>query len=138
MAEFPHVVPMVSYEDCAAAAEWLARAFGFEETERVDEEGEVTHVTMRIGDGIVFLGKPGASYVNPAHLRQQSEVVARMHEVPWVIDGVWVQVEDVAAHCDGARAAGARILSEPDDGPGGRRYRVEDLEGHRWMFTQST
>jgi hypothetical protein len=25
-------------------------------------------------------------------------------------------------------------LSEPQDGPPARRYRVEDLEGHRWMF----
>lgn len=137
MAEFPHVVPMVSYEDCAAAAEWLARAFGFEETERVDEDGEVTHVTMRVGDGIVFLGKPGASYVNPAHLRERSEVVARMHEVPWVIDGVWIQVHDLDEHHDRARAAGARILSTPEDGPAGRQYRVEDPEGHRWMFARA-
>ena len=34
----------------------------------------------------------------------------------------------------GAKAAGAVILSEPEDGPPARRYRVEDLEGHRWMF----
>jgi hypothetical protein len=25
-------------------------------------------------------------------------------------------------------------LSEPEDGPPARRYRIEDLEGHRWMF----
>ena len=59
MAELPAVVPMVSYEDCAAAADWLVRAFGFEELERIDEDGHVTHVTLRLGDGIVFIGKPG-------------------------------------------------------------------------------
>jgi hypothetical protein len=28
------------------------------------------------------------------------------------------------------------ILSEPEEGPPGRRYRAEDLEGHRWYFFQ--
>ena len=32
-------------------------------------------------------------------------------------------------------AAGARVLSEPEDSDHGDRiYRVEDLDGHRWMF----
>ena len=35
-----------------------------------------------------------------------------------------------------AKQAGAVILSEPEAGPPARRYRVEDLEGHRWMFMQ--
>ncbi len=130
------VVPMVSYEDCAAAADWLVRAFGFEEEERIDEAGEITHVTLRAGDGVIYLGKPGAGYVNPKRLREESQTVARMYEVPWVIDGVWVLVDDVDAHCERARAAGARILSEPEAGPVGKQYRVEDHEGHRWMFGQ--
>ena len=134
---FPDVVPMVSYEDCAAAADWLTRAFGFEEIERFDDDGEVTHVTMRAGRGVVFLGKPGATYVSPKRLREESEAAARMYEVPWVVDGVWVQVDDLRAHFERARKAGARPLGELEDEPHGRRYRVEDLEGHRWMFEQS-
>ncbi len=132
------VVPMVSYEDCAAAADWLVQAFGFAEELRVDEEGEVTHVTLRAGDGVIYLGKPGAKYVNPKRLREQSELAARMYEVPWVLDGVWVQVDDLDAHFERARAAGATILSEPESGPVGRQYRAEDPEGHRWMFAQAT
>jgi uncharacterized glyoxalase superfamily protein PhnB len=50
---------------------------------------------------------------------------------------VLVQVDDVAVHCQRARAAGASILSEPEDTPEGRRYRVEDIEGHRWMFEEA-
>jgi uncharacterized glyoxalase superfamily protein PhnB len=134
--EHPNVIPMLSYEDCAAAAEWLVDGFGFEEVERVDEDGEVTHVTLRAGNGVVFIGKPGATYVNPKRLREQSEVVARMYEVPWVVDGVWMQVDDLDAHHERASNAGARMLGEPEDGHLGRRYRVEDLEGHRWMFEQ--
>lgn len=28
------------------------------------------------------------------------------------------------------------VLSEPEAGPPARRYRAEDLEGHRWMFME--
>ena len=61
-----------------------------------------------------------------------------MSEVPYVIDGVLVEVDDVDAHFAPAKAAGATILSEPEDVPdvGVRHYRAEDPEGHRWMFSQ--
>ena len=132
----PDVVPFLGYEDCGAAADWLARAFGFEEVERIEERGEVGHVTLRAGDDLIFLGHPGADYLNPLHLRERCDVAARMYEVPWVIDGVWVAVDDLDSHFENARAAGAHVLSEPEDTPHGRQYRVEDLEGHRWMFQQ--
>lgn len=57
---------------------------------------------------------------------------------PWVIDGVLVYVDAVDKHYARACAAGATILSELEDGGPGRRYRAEDLEGHRWMFMQRT
>jgi len=43
-------------------------------------------------------------------------------------------VDDLDLHFNRARAAGAMILSEIEEGPPGRRYRAEDLEGHRWFF----
>src|SRR5205823_2097128 len=79
-----------------AAADWLVRAFGFEEIERFEEDGEVGHVTLRAGDGLVFLGHPDG-YVNPLHLREQSEAAARMYDVPWIVDGVWLAVDDIDA-----------------------------------------
>ena len=33
--EYPGVIPMLSYEDCAAALDWLTRAFGFRERTRM-------------------------------------------------------------------------------------------------------
>ena len=137
MSDFPQIAPMISYEDVAGAADWLVRAFGFEEVERFDHEGEVVHVTLRLGKGVVMLGKPGDSYVNPRRLRDLCEVAAGMYSVPWVVDGVWAQVGDIDAHRDRARAAGATMLGEIEDGPVGRLYRVEDPEGHRWMFAQA-
>jgi uncharacterized glyoxalase superfamily protein PhnB len=53
-----------------------------------------------------------------------------------VIDGVLVFVPDVEAHYARAKEHGATILSGLEEGPPARRYRVEDLEGHRWMFME--
>jgi uncharacterized glyoxalase superfamily protein PhnB len=131
----PDVVPFLGYEDCGAAADWLVRAFGFDEIERFEERGEVTHVTLRCGDGLVFLGHPGG-YVNPLHLREESDAVARMYDVPLIVDGVWVAVDDLEARTEQARAADARILTEPGDTPHGRQCRIEDPEGHRWMLQE--
>jgi uncharacterized glyoxalase superfamily protein PhnB len=127
------VVPLLGYEDCGAAADWLVRAFGFDEAERFEEDGKVTHVTLRTGDGLVYLGHPDG-YMNPLHLREQCEAVARMYDVPWIVDGVWFAVDDLAVHAERARAADARVLTEPEDTPHGRQCRVEDPEGHRWML----
>jgi uncharacterized glyoxalase superfamily protein PhnB len=59
-----------------------------------------------------------------------------MYEVPWVVDGVYARVMDLNANAERARAAGARLLSEPADSPHGKLYRVEDPFGHRWMFEE--
>jgi PhnB protein len=133
------VIPMLSYEDAGRAADWLVEAFGFEEAERFDWEGRVAHVTLRMGDGVLFLGWPGPDYRSPKSLAAESEAARKMLDVPYVLDGVMVYVDDVDAHCERARAAGARILSEPEDNAsvGQRQYRAEDPEGHRWMFARS-
>ena len=126
---------MLSYEDCGAAAEWLCRAFGFEERDRyVEPDGRVTHVELRLGEGAVFLGNPGPDYQSPRRHREACEAAARWSAVPYVIDGVYVGVDDVDEHFAVAEAAGATILSAVEDTPAGRHYRAEDLEGHRWMF----
>jgi uncharacterized glyoxalase superfamily protein PhnB len=48
-----------------------------------------------------------------------------------------VVVDDVDAHHERARAAGATIAAAPADQPHGSRiYRAVDPEGHRWIFSQ--
>jgi uncharacterized glyoxalase superfamily protein PhnB len=48
---------------------------------------------------------------------------------------LFCQVEDVNAHFQRARDAGAVVMAEPEDQPYGFRvYRAMDLEGHRWLF----
>jgi PhnB protein len=134
------VVPMLSYEEVGPAADWIVEAFGFEEVERYEDERTVTHVTLKLGDGTVYLGNPGPDYRGPRRLAETCEAARRMLETPYVVDGVMVQVDDIEAHYERARAAGATILTELEDNPGigQRQYRVEDIEGHRWMFVQPT
>ena len=133
----PTVVPMLAYEDGAAAMDWLVQAFGFVERERwINEAGTLEHGELAVGaGGLVMLATPTPAYESPAHHREQCAEAASWSTVPYVIDGVLVEVEDLDAHLKHARAAGARILSEIEDAGGFRHDRAEDLEGHRWMFS---
>ena len=135
--EYPAVIPMISYEDGIAALEWLANAFGFRERSRLTwPDGKLSHGEMEAGDGLIMLATPTADYESPRRHRETCERARKWSLVPWIIDGVLVYVEDLDAHYERAKAAGATILSEIEDGPPGRRYRAEDLEGHRWFFFQ--
>jgi PhnB protein len=128
---------MLSYENGVAALEWLARAFGFREISRMTApEGRLAHGEMKAGDGLIMLATPTPDYQSPRRHREICEAARRWSTVPWVIDGVLVYVDDVDRHLERARAAGATILSEVEAGPPGRRYRAEDLEGHRWFFME--
>jgi len=135
--EYPAVIPMLAYEDGAAAMDWLARAFGFRERARMlGENGRLSHGEMEAGEGMIMLATPSPHYHGPKRHREESEAAKKWSEVPYIIDGVLVYVDDVTAHFDRARAAGATILSEVESGGPGKRYRAEDLEGHRWMFME--
>ena len=136
MAE-QRVIPMLSYEEAGRVADWIAEAFGFQETGRwSDDDGRVTHVNMELDGGEVMLGYPSPDYQSPKHHAETCEHARKWSETPYVVDGVHVSVDDIDAHYERAKAAGAKILSEPEDNPdaGQRQYRAEDIEGHRWMF----
>ena len=85
---------------------------------------------------ICMLATPTPDYEGPSLHRAGCARADKWLSVPWVVDGVLVYVDGVATHCGRARRAGARILSEVEQGPPGTRYRVEDVEGHRWMFME--
>jgi PhnB protein len=138
MAE-QRVIPMLSYEDAGRAADWIARVFGAEETGRwSDDDGRVTHVNMELDGGMFMLGYPSPDYQGPKRHAAVCEFARKWSETPYIVDGVHVTVDDIDAHYQRAKAAGARILSELEDDPGNgqRQYRAEDIEGHRWMFGQ--
>ena len=132
------IVPFIGYEDAAAAIEWLERAFGFREDRdaRYEENGAITHAELEVEGETIFCSTP-PGYASPRTLRAESEVARHSYDNPWVIDGHFIQVDDLDAHYERARAAGATILREPKDpGIGQRMYTAEDPEGHRWMFGQ--
>ncbi|HYM95980.1 MAG TPA: VOC family protein, partial [Candidatus Sulfotelmatobacter sp.] len=129
--------PMIAYENGPAAMDWLSRAFGFREKDRrLTAEGRLTHGEMLIGDGLIMMATPSPHYRGPKRHREECAQASRWSEVPYIIDGFLVQVDDVDAHFKKAQAEGATILSPVEEGEGGRRYRAEDIEGHRWMFVQ--
>jgi PhnB protein len=134
---YPDVIPMIAYEDGPRAMDWLTKAFGFRERVRMlADDGRLSHGEMQAGGGLIMLATPTPDYRGPKSHRDSCEQARKWSAVPFIIDGVLVYVNDVGAHYEQARKAGATILSEPEDGGPGKRYRAEDLEGHRWMFVE--
>src|SRR5450432_2598788 len=111
---WPRISASLTYEKAAPAIDWLCKAFGFE-------------IQLMVGD-------------------------ARRDERPWQkspkqLDGANTQtqcifVDDADAHCERARAAGAKIATEPKTSDYGedywsdRSYEAIDPEGHHWWFMQ--
>lgn len=82
-----------------------------------------------------MLATPNADYQGPRLHAAHCEAAHRWLDSPWVIDGVFVEVNDLDAHHARAVAAGARILPAAEEpGLGFRIYTAQDPEGHRWMF----
>ena len=136
------IVPMVAYEDAAAAIDWLREAFGFSEREGqryTADDGTVTHAELERDGATVMLATPNADYESPRRHRETCEAARRWQDNPWVIDGLFVAVDDVDSHHAQAVSAGATVIRPLEDSPeaGMRLYTAEDPEGHRWMFGQS-
>jgi uncharacterized glyoxalase superfamily protein PhnB len=133
------LVPFLGYEDAAAAIDWLCAAFGATEdvaARHSEANGTVAHAELDLEGSTIYLATP-PGYVGSCKHRETCEIERGMHENPFVIDGLFVVVDDVEAHYAHAVEAGATILREPEEpGVGYRIYTAEDLEGHRWMFGQ--
>lgn len=119
------VVPILVYEDVAAALEFLTRAFGFKERLRAEYGGSITHAQMDVGECSIMIGKQGGPFRAPPDPSTVSQYAT-------------VHVENVDAHFANAKAAGATILKEPQDMPFGvRQYTVKDIAGHWWTFSEN-
>lgn len=119
------VTPYLLYEDVESALDFLARAFGFQETLRyTGGAGYINHAEMRVGEGSIMMGDPGDDYRNPRRLGAATVQI-------------YVEVDDVAALFQRATEAGAEVIEEPADQEyGQRRFGVKDPEGHSWWFAQ--
>jgi uncharacterized glyoxalase superfamily protein PhnB len=132
-ATAPNIYPCLGYREAGAAIRWLCEAFGFEE--RMVHPGadrEVAHAELSLGPGIIMLGSASDDMpvVDTDALTAGGE--ADFSRIPFAL---YVAVEDVDAHCERARAAGAEIVREPSDTDyGSREYAARDLEGNVWSF----
>jgi len=125
MTNSKRITPLLVYEDIEASHDFLVNAFGFQ-AGRIDrdDEGHIVHGEVHIGDEVIWLHR-----VTVEH----EMVSARSQDA--ASGGLAVNVDDVDAHYERARTAGARIDGPPVDQPYGRReYGTRDLEGHRWWF----
>jgi uncharacterized glyoxalase superfamily protein PhnB len=128
-SHLPSISSSVVYKDPKAALKWLEQAFGFEPAMVIlNEHDDVMHSEMRFGDGVVMVGSEWSP----------------MHKSPATMNGINTQTvhvqmtDDVDAHCERARKAGATIVREPETQfYGDRTYRAADPEGHIWSFGQT-
>ncbi len=125
MWDAPDVVPSITYADLPRAIEWLQRVFGFRERHEARLSWPGGGMTwIEVGNGLINVCTPDERW------RRRPDTAA-----PGVVMKVYV--EDVDEHFARAKAEGAKIISEPEDGFwGGRIYRAVDHEGHRWEISQ--
>jgi uncharacterized glyoxalase superfamily protein PhnB len=115
------VIPVLIYPDVRDAVAWLCGAFGFTERLRI---GDNHRSQLELGSGALIIGDVRGDRRPP-----------RPGEVT---HSVTVRVADARAHCERARAHGARILMEPTDFQfGERQYNAEDFAGHQWTFSET-
>jgi uncharacterized glyoxalase superfamily protein PhnB len=116
------VIPVLVYPDVREAVDWLVAAFGFVERVWI---GDNHRAQLGFGDGGGLIVADVRGDRRPP---RPGEVTA----------SVMVRVPDARAHCERARAAGARIELEPTDFEfGERQYHAEDPAGHQWTFSQT-
>lgn len=120
---YPAVTPFLFYAH-GSSFDWLVSAFGFKVRMKIPGPGGIIeHGELEHGSGLVMVGptSDGQNAATPAKagVRTQS---------------LYLMVDDADAHCAKARAAGAKIVAEPVNAHGHRRYVAEDPEGHHWMF----
>jgi uncharacterized glyoxalase superfamily protein PhnB len=119
------VHPYLLYENGEAAIQFLTDAFGFREIDRKTGAAGGLHAELEVspGGGRIYLGQPPSGYRNPSKVGTTSLT--------------HVLVDDVDAHHERAKAAGATITEELIDMPfGHRRYSCADPQGHDWSFAQ--
>ena len=124
--------PDAYYRDAEAAVGWLEKAFGFEPTLTIEGDDGTIRAHLAYGGYQVAVGSEYRREGWPQRLSPKSIGGANTQTVH-------VQMtEDIDAHCERARKAGATIVAAPETQfYGDRTYRATDPEGHMWTFAQT-
>ena len=126
---WPRLSAAIVYEDVRAAITFLETAFGFETRTKIEgPDGRIEHSELVCEGALVMV----------AGANERPGLVCRSPKsAGGVTAGFYMYVDDVDAHCERARAAGAKIITEPlTKSYGDRNYEALDLEGHWWSFGQ--
>jgi uncharacterized glyoxalase superfamily protein PhnB len=116
------VLPHLVYPDVAAALEWLGRVFGFVEHYHYGEPAQGAQVLL--GKACVMLRTSRPGEASPAEIRCLTQSLT-------------VFVDDVRAHYERAKAAGATVIEELNETMYGElQYGVRDFAGHHWLFSE--
>jgi len=119
------ILPHITYQNVADALAWLTKAFGFTEHYRYGEPGRpIQGAQMRLGDAWIMLNSARPGSASPVQVGCHTQSLT-------------VFVDDVDAHFDQAKSAGAKIAEDLHETEyGERQYGAEDLEGHHWLFSR--
>ena len=119
------ISPYLAVDDAAEAIEYYKKAFGAEETGRMEAPGgKIGHAELKIGDSHVMLSDPfpQASTTPPKELGGTSA-------------SIFMYVEDVDAVVQKAVDAGATVTMEVEDQFWGDRFgSITDPFGHNWSI----
>ena len=116
------ILPHIVYRDVVAAIAWLTKTFGFVEHYRYGDPANGAQ--MHLGDAWIMLRQARAGSGSPAQLGYATQSLT-------------VFVEDLQAHFDRTKSAGAKIVEALHETEYGElQYGVEDLDGHYWLFSR--
>lgn len=116
------LLPHIVYQNLPEACDWLVRVFGF--TEHYHYGDPVSGIQMYLHDAYVMLHGPRPGAKSPALLGYGTQMLT-------------IFTADVEAHYQRSKKAGVKIWEELHETVyGERQYGVEDLDGHRWLFSQ--
>lgn len=117
------VLPHIIYRNVAEASAWLIAVFGFAEHYRYGPSGAPSGAQMYLGESWLMLDAADPGQKTPAELGYGTQSLT-------------VFVQDVDAHYEQAKSAGARIVEDLHETIyGERQYGARDLDGHHWLFS---
>ena len=121
------IIPYLMIDGAAEAIDFYVKAFGAEERYRMPmPDGKIAHAEVVIGGATVYLADaPDDMPGNAANPRKLGGTAVMLHRYVTDVDGAVKQ----------AAAAGATVITEPEDQfYGDRAAIVEDPFGHQWAI----
>lgn len=122
------IYPTLRYDDAKRAIAWLKSAFGFDEREVYEGEGDtITHAELRLAGNLIMLGsvKDDAYGRSPKSLGGVTGGIYIAFETPADVDACYARAKD----------AGVEIVRELGDTEyESHEFGARDFEGHVWSF----